>query len=84
MPNENPPRLTAHLGKFILLSTVVTVAILAIGGFTGFFRTEFKAKPYEEAIMLVLGWSCYGPVFGIALCLIVGAIKKLLWKIGKT
>jgi predicted membrane protein len=79
---ETPPRLTAHLGKFILWTTVVTAMILAIGGLSGVIRMEYtKATPAEHAIMLVLGGSCYGPLIGIALCLLVGVVRKLSWNL---
>jgi hypothetical protein len=68
-PQNRPP-------AYVLWSVVVGVGLtavgLVIGGLTGYCQTEYKVPRTQQAILLALGWSCYGIVPG----LIVGLVLR--------
>jgi hypothetical protein len=83
VPNDGadiqPPSIKGYVWKGILTGAVVMPVALALGGLAGVLRMEYGAKPWEHAIMPVIGGSCYGPPIGAALGLVFGLGKRLAW-----
>jgi hypothetical protein len=72
-PEHRPHSLPFYLLWSVAISVGLTAISLAVCGLTGLCKTEYKATPIEQAILLALGGSCYavlpGLFFGIILWL---------------
>jgi hypothetical protein len=66
----------SFLGCSVLLGAVVGIVVGVFGGLSGLMQMEYKAKPWEHAIML--GWS--GGVYGLILGFVSGLALNALAK----
>jgi F420-0:gamma-glutamyl ligase-like protein len=74
--SRTPKSYAWYAGRGILAGVVLLASCLAIGGLTGLMRTEYKTTPGQQAILLVLGWSCYGIVPGALVGLLIGWLSR--------
>lgn len=65
-----------HAERGILAGVALLAVCLAVGGLSGLMRTEYQATSGEQAILLVLGWSCYGIVPGALAGLLIGWLSR--------
>ena len=61
----------SYVWRCVLASVLLTAVFLAICGATGLARSEYRLPPWQEAILLPLGGSCYGVVPGLIIGLIL-------------
>ena len=60
-----------------LLGTLVAV----VGGYTELARTEYRAGPYPQTLLLVLGWGLpYGIALGATGGLLLNWIRRWRWR----
>ncbi len=54
------------MAKYLIRWIFIWIGIFAVGltvcGLTGIAQTEYKLGPVQEAILLAVGWSCYGVI----------------------
>ena len=65
-----------YAGRGVLVGVLLAAICFAIGGLTGFLRTEYKTTPGEHAIMLALIGSYYGVVPGALVGLLIGWLSR--------
>jgi hypothetical protein len=70
-PEQPQQRRPSYLLGSILAGILIFAVGLAIGGYTGIFRTEYKVSPEQQAVLLVLGASWYGAIPGLIVGLLL-------------
>jgi hypothetical protein len=74
----SPPRRRAYRWRLAIAGGLLLACLGGLAGATGLCRTEYRASPWEQALMI--GWSggVYGLVGGLLAGLAVDAIRSLV------